>query len=363
MNKNKICGIYKITNKINNKCYIGKSIDIYNRWYDHKRAADTSSNDTYNRPLYQAFRKYGIEAFSFEILEECSEQMLSTQELFWISTFNCTWPNGYNIADTDWYNSFNKLTDDLVRLILNDLLNSELSIKAIASKYKVAYNLISDLNRGRILKYKFSEFKFPIISNDEIVKRNILENHSDSLNKYTFLKYWPEIKNSLESTNLTTTCEKFKVAATSLRRWLKYYNLPPVSTFLQANSYSYIVYQLTLDGNIINKFNSITEAALSVFKSKNYAGAISNVCNKKKRTAGGYQWCFEPDLSKIKPIINIGQSRKVLCVELNKTFNSLAEAARFIGCWEDAISNCCYNRTKCGMAFGYHWRFVEEKHD
>lgn len=45
-------GIYKITNNINNKCYIGQSRNIEKRWRDHKY-----SNLDY--PLYRAFRKYG----------------------------------------------------------------------------------------------------------------------------------------------------------------------------------------------------------------------------------------------------------------------------------------------------------------
>ena len=47
-----ICGIYKITNKINNHAYIGQSIDIARRWEDHKGMY-------YQCSLYDAFKKYG----------------------------------------------------------------------------------------------------------------------------------------------------------------------------------------------------------------------------------------------------------------------------------------------------------------
>jgi hypothetical protein len=63
-------GIYKITNKLNQKCYIGKSIDIETRWGEHTRNAKYVDRQTYNYPLYNAIRKYGIENFVFEILEE-----------------------------------------------------------------------------------------------------------------------------------------------------------------------------------------------------------------------------------------------------------------------------------------------------
>lgn len=60
-----IVGIYKITNLLNNKCYIGQSRNIYRRWQAHRYA-----NDSY--PLHVAMKKYGMENFSFEISEECN---------------------------------------------------------------------------------------------------------------------------------------------------------------------------------------------------------------------------------------------------------------------------------------------------
>lgn len=82
-------GIYKITNKINQKCYIGKSIDIEHRFKKHQTDAlwISDKNFKYNYPLYQAFRKYGIENFSFEILEECKEEELDTKEQFYYDLF------------------------------------------------------------------------------------------------------------------------------------------------------------------------------------------------------------------------------------------------------------------------------------
>lgn len=62
-----ICGIYRITNKINGKSYIGQSVNIKNRWYVHKATKD-------DYPIHRAIRKYGKNNFSWEILEECSEQ-------------------------------------------------------------------------------------------------------------------------------------------------------------------------------------------------------------------------------------------------------------------------------------------------
>lgn len=60
-------GIYKITNLVNGKMYIGQAVDIEERWIRHKR--DWKIDKT--KVLYKAIRKYGIENFSFEIIEEC----------------------------------------------------------------------------------------------------------------------------------------------------------------------------------------------------------------------------------------------------------------------------------------------------
>ena len=77
-------GIYCITNKINGKRYIGQSINIQNRWRQEKRLNGV------NKHLKSAFEKYGLENFSFEILEECQEKELNAKEADYIKKFNST---------------------------------------------------------------------------------------------------------------------------------------------------------------------------------------------------------------------------------------------------------------------------------
>ena len=62
--------VYKITNLINNKCYIGSSVNVEKRWQQHKNCSQNPNSTQYNYPLYNAFRKYGIHNFSFEILKQ-----------------------------------------------------------------------------------------------------------------------------------------------------------------------------------------------------------------------------------------------------------------------------------------------------
>ena len=84
-------GIYKIENLINGKVYIGQSVNIKERWNEHKLINSRTSKDALKKqkyPLYLAFQKYGLENFSFEVLEECSLEDLDTKEQFYIKKYN-----------------------------------------------------------------------------------------------------------------------------------------------------------------------------------------------------------------------------------------------------------------------------------
>lgn len=89
-----ICGIYSITNNINGKCYIGQSIDIYSRWRSHKKHSQWQTEKS--KALYQAFCKYGVENFTFRIIEECPRDNLDNREKFWIAYYD-SYNKGYNM--------------------------------------------------------------------------------------------------------------------------------------------------------------------------------------------------------------------------------------------------------------------------
>ena len=94
----KICGIYKITNLVNGKVYIGQSQDIYSRWKEHKYAR----NKRECFALYGAFKKYGLDNFSFEIVECCPFEQLNEKEIYYIAQYHSyvgdTKSNGYNMT-------------------------------------------------------------------------------------------------------------------------------------------------------------------------------------------------------------------------------------------------------------------------
>ena len=72
-------GIYKITNKINGKFYIGQSVNIKRRFMEHRTPRGKMTS------LKLAIKKYGKENFLFEVIEECSVQDLDEREVYWIA--------------------------------------------------------------------------------------------------------------------------------------------------------------------------------------------------------------------------------------------------------------------------------------
>lgn len=86
-------GIYKITNKINGKIYVGQSGNIKLRWKNHKNHKKTKNL------ICLAFNKYGIENFEFKVIEECSIEKLNEREIYWIKYYDSfNFEKGYNMT-------------------------------------------------------------------------------------------------------------------------------------------------------------------------------------------------------------------------------------------------------------------------
>ena len=91
--------IYKITNLQNNKIYIGKTTTcIQERFSKHIYEANTPNTKGYTFILHKAFRKYGINNFNIEQIEEIDNSLLNDREIYWINFYNSMIPNGYNMT-------------------------------------------------------------------------------------------------------------------------------------------------------------------------------------------------------------------------------------------------------------------------
>ena len=91
------CGIYKITNQLNDICYIGKSVDISTRWKQHAKCGLGIDTPAGNK-LYKAMQEDGLYNFSFEIIERCSKDELSEKEKYYIQLYQSK-DYGYNSVE------------------------------------------------------------------------------------------------------------------------------------------------------------------------------------------------------------------------------------------------------------------------
>lgn len=154
--------IYKITNLLNNKAYIGQSIHPNRRWAEHKQHA---FNNLDNYPIHCALRKYGVENFSFEILEWTENYNIREQQF--IKEYNSLIPNGYNIGEGGenyvmyGENHPRNITPNFViPLIINDLKENKLTDREIAKKYNLTDKIVADINHG--YSHKNEKETYPI---------------------------------------------------------------------------------------------------------------------------------------------------------------------------------------------------------
>ena len=127
--------IYKITNRINDKVYIGKTLQsIHVRFKEHCKDAFRNRNE--KRPLYAAMRKYGIENFEIKLIEEVSIDKLSEREIYWIEHFN-SYYNGYNATKGG---DGRQLYD--YQAIIKEFLSGKL-IKELANEFECCEDTIS----------------------------------------------------------------------------------------------------------------------------------------------------------------------------------------------------------------------------
>lgn len=88
-------GIYKITS-LNNRVYIGQSVNIEHRWRGHRGTANL-----YNNKLYNSFSKHGVENHIFEVIEECKVENLNERERYWQDFYDVLGPKGLNSKLTE----------------------------------------------------------------------------------------------------------------------------------------------------------------------------------------------------------------------------------------------------------------------
>lgn len=130
-------GIYKIQNKLNQKIYIGQSVNIERRFREHCNPAKAKTSGS---PIDYAINKTGKENFTFEVIEECAQEELNDRETYWIKYYK-SYPKGYNCnyggksQCVGPYNGRAKLSEEDV-IEIRTAYNNHLRQRDVYEKYK-----------------------------------------------------------------------------------------------------------------------------------------------------------------------------------------------------------------------------------
>lgn len=292
-------GIYKITNKINGKCYIGQSVNITHRWAQHR---DNSSKR--KEALYLAMQKYGLDNFTFEVIEECSYEELDEKECYYIDYYN-SYKNGYNMTLGGQHNK--KYYIDEVR----SLWDKGLSIKQIGEKLDIGRGTINNcLVDYENYSIEESNYRGGKDSYQTMIKNDTVPEHMKPKNIYQYdiwgneIDVWPsavEIEKQLgiDRGMVTKVMKKVYLQAGGYQWFLnKPEKVEDISSKIRLK---FGVIQKDLDNNILNKFSSINDAALFLGKEHKKVTSISKCCSNKQETGYGFKWEYDYSVWDNKP--------------------------------------------------------------
>ena len=308
-----ICGIYMILNRTNNKVYIGQSIDIHKRWTKHRRELRNNKHD--NDHLQKSWNRDGEQYFDFIILCECPQNKLNEMEQYYILCFNSKYREfGYNKDMGGKAKTFIRETTKKRLREANIGENSPVARKVYCIELNKVFNTIAEASEET-----------------DVISTSIL---SCCKHKYNYAG---------------------RLEDGSLLHWMYYDEYLEKGAISinngRINKIGHKVYCVELD----KSFNTLTEA--SEYVGCAYTG-ISACCSKKRGTCGGYHWIYLEDYNKNEiPNTTSNYRKKVYCLELNKTYNSLAEASRDTGDSKSAICNCCKGKKE--SVNGHHWEYIE----
>lgn len=223
------CGIYKFTSKTTGLSYIGKSIDIERRYREHR-----TKDDGYT--FHNARKEHGWEDFEFEILEICNPEELNQKEQYWIAFYN-SYHNGYNETPGGEGNSMSGKRKPVAQYDLDG---------NFIAKYD------SELEAERILNIKSKASNISRVCQGQAYQSNGFQ--------------WRYVEKDIDYTQNIGKCPEQALSLINQQQ------------IAQCDKESHKIIQI---------FNSIHEA--SNITGINRAN-ITQVCNNKRKSAGGYYW-------------------------------------------------------------------------
>ena len=253
--------VYKITNLINGKNYIGSSVNVEKRWKKHIQCSKNVNDYKYNYPLYQAFRKYGINNFSFEIIKDDfnSVEEMQQYEYEMIIYYN-SYTNGYNqtlntnsnhIANENLQKHLEKVSCKCAKI------NKENQILEIYSSYHDAArkNGMDGDNCATKIR-SVCKGKISCINN-ELMFRDLDENNNIIFQPFKSYKNRKPIIGIKLDNSEEIYFESILAAAKELSTDRRSLELCMQGNEKYSNVKGYIFRELDLDGNIIEVENTI----------------------------------------------------------------------------------------------------------
>lgn len=192
--------IYKITNDLNDKVYVGQTIQSLNkRFIGH--CCNSKSDRSSSMHIKRAILKYGKEHFKIELIEECETSLLDEREIYWINYYN-SFNNGYNLTEGGNSNR-DAMTTALENIIdINEfksfIINNHPHVREVEKKFNIChssvYNLIRRLNDDRLILN--SEYTYRI-SEAEKHKQELCDLYNKGFNIKDLCTYFHSTKKSI----------------------------------------------------------------------------------------------------------------------------------------------------------------------
>lgn len=317
-------GIYKITNTINNKVYIGQSVNITARWTKHKN--DSKKEEFSHYPLYRSFNKYGVDNFTFEVVEECSVDYLDEKEKYWIKYYNSFY-NGYN--QTEGGQSaphFNVLNQETLEAIIYDLKNTSLTGVEIAERYNISDQMVSDINTGKSWHNSEESYPLRVRKSAEDTKNYCPNCGCEIMKKSSFcVKCTNENNRKVERPSKEILLEKiynssflavgreYGVSDNAIRKWCIFYGVPSNKKDFK-DYYEKEILKITKEEEVIKTKSSKSftvvqcdkmnhDIIIAEYPSSHEAGRalgdeqkykhIGEVCRGVRKSAYGYYWKYK----------------------------------------------------------------------
>jgi group I intron endonuclease len=249
--------IYKITNIINNKCYIGetKKNNPECRWNEHK----SKINKGIGCPRLQyAVKKYGIENFKFDILIICFDEDRYKFEKEYIKKYNSLAPNGYNLTPGGEGGGFygkkhNIKSKDKIKKSLTEIYKDSELRKKISCRNKIIMN--SEDMKIKIKEALKNSEKYKNAKKGNINKNKHTSETIDKLKNITH-NYFNDDKNIIKHREIMAYKKGFKIS------------------------------QYDINNNLINSYISIREASRQTNISRTSIGKSI----KMNTLIGNYYW-------------------------------------------------------------------------